>query len=325
MKILLIEDSPTLQFQLARQIDMLGHSVITAKNGEVAVQLMELSRADLVVCDVEMPGLNGYETVSIIREFLGDYWVPIIFITGNSSVEDFVRGFKAGADDYLTKPVQKEILQAKIEVMEKFVLMQKHLYEVKNTPNNFSLFDKLTQFYCEESFAKLAVKQWAVLSRQRLAASVLVLNIDQYSYYLDYYGEAKTEQCIEKVADAIRESVKRPGDFIARFGSDDFAIMLPDTGRSGADKVAERIRMAVENLAIEHKKSTILGVVSVSVGGGTALRVREQSFDTTIELARQALDSLKRESGNGVNVRKIEKMTCHNVESKHSSKTVFLG
>jgi len=255
MNVMLIEDSPTLQLEISNYIKNAGHSVTLANDGETAVQLMELSGADLVICDVEMPGLDGYETVSIIREFLGEQWLPIIFITKRDSVEDFVTGFEVGADDYLVKPVVEKILHAKLRVMERFILMQLQLNEARNTPEEATKFDQLTHVYSSDHFLDLALLHWSILSRQSLPVSLLMIDIDYFKTYQEFYGEQASSDCLKKVAKAITASVHRPGDFVGRITEEDFILMLPDTSESGAAKVAGRICSAVEALYIEHKRS----------------------------------------------------------------------
>ncbi len=294
---MLVEDSPTLQLEISNYIKNAGHSVTVANDGETAVQLIELSGADLVICDVEMPGLDGYETVSIIREFLGEQWLPIIFITKRDSVEDFVAGFEVGADDYLVKPVNEKILHAKLRVMERFMLMQQQLNEARNTPEEAAKFDQLTHVYSSDHFLDLALLHWSILSRQSLPVSLLMIDIDYFKSFQQHCGEQASSDCLKKVAKAITASVHRPGDFAGRITEDDFILMLPDTNESGAEKVAKRICLAVEDLNIEHKKSRVLGVVSVSVGVVSSVNLKHYSLDDNIEAATNALQ-LASEKGN---------------------------
>ncbi len=298
MNVMLVEDSPTLQLEISKYVKNAGHTITVANNGETAVQLMELSGADLIFCDIEMPGLDGYETVSIMREFLGEQWVPIIFITKRDSIEDFIAGFDVGADDYLVKPVVEKILHAKLRVMERFILMQQQLNEARNAPEEASKFDKLTHVYSSDHFLDLALLHWSILSRQSLSVSLLMIDIDYFTAYQEFYGEQASFDCLKNVAKAVTASVHRPGDFVGRITEESFILMLPDTSESGAEKVAERICTSVEALNIEHKKSRVLGVVSVSIGVSTSLNLKKFSLDNNIKAASSALQIASSDKGN---------------------------
>ncbi len=313
MNIMLVEDSPTLQQQISNDIKSAGHAITVVSNGETAVQLMELSGADLIICDVEMPGLDGYETVSIIREYLGEQWVPIIFITKRGRLEDFIAGFEAGADDYLVKPVIKQILHAKLRVMERFILMQQQLNEARNTPEEATKFDKLTHVYSSDHFFDLAMLHWSILSRQMQPASLLIIDIDYFESYQEYYAEQASLNCLKSVAKAIMASVHRPGDFVGRITEDDFILMLPDTDEEGAAKVAERICLAVEALNIEHKSSRVLGVVSVSIGVATSINLKTFNLDKNIQAASHALQRASDGKGNCFETVKLTSMTTSGI------------
>jgi len=318
MNVLLVDDSPTHQFQLTRIIESEGHSVTVANSGEAAVQLMEHAPADLIISDIEMPGLNGFETVSIVREALGQYWVPIIFTTSRNELTNFVQGFAAGADDYLIKPVKKEILCAKIRVMERFISMQQQVQALQQASSFSSRYDESTHVYNAQYFFEMALQQWAVCSRQRQPVSVLIVGIDEYSKFNAFYGEEAGNACLHQVAAKIAENILRPADIVGRFQQEGFILLLPDTGRAGASHVAEKIRFAIESLAIEHKTSTVCGSVSVSIGGGTCFRPREQTLHRCIELACEMLLGVEEGRGNSVMVGKLENMSCHNVGKEKS-------
>ena len=305
MDVLLIDDSPTHQFQLSRCIKEAGHSVAIASSGEQAIQLIDQSPTDLIICDVEMPGLSGYETVSIIRESLGDVWVPIIFTTSRDDTEDFIKGFNAGADDYLIKPVHKDILLAKIRVMERFICMQNAVLEYENQSIGSQHFDEFTRVYNAQYFFEMALQQWAIMSRQRMPVSILIVDIDHFSDYVEYYGEKIADECLVKVSAKISETIQRPADCVGRFQKEGFIVMLPDTGKSGATVVAEKIRYGIETLAIENKASSNSGTITVSVGGGTCFKTREQTLHRCIELACESLFKIKELAGDSIYVEKL--------------------
>lgn len=304
MNVLLVEDSQTLQKELAGYITNADHKVTIAKDGETAVQMMELKGADLIICDIEMPGLNGYETVSIIREALGEYWVPIIFLTKRNTVEDFLQGIEVGADDYIIKPINEKVLHAKLKIMERFIIMQQQLNEALNAHEKSQKFDPLTQVYSKGHFLELAKLQWKILARQQQTASILVIEIDYITEFEQEYESEATDSCIQKVAQKLSASIHRPGDFVGRIDKGQFVVMLPETSKSGSERVAERVLSHVESLNIEHKKSRVLGVVSVSIGGQSIINLKENPLADAIQVAHQNLEKVQQESGNDFDISK---------------------
>src|SRR5690625_537774 len=115
MKILLVEDSATLRHAMCQYIREAGHEPVVAHSGEEALQLLEDTTVDMIIMDVEMPGLDGFETTRLIREWLGGHWIPIIFLTGKSEDDSYREGIEAGGDDYLIKPISPIIIKARSE------------------------------------------------------------------------------------------------------------------------------------------------------------------------------------------------------------------
>ena len=314
MHVLLVEDSQTLQNELSSYILNAGYEVTAAKDGETAVQIMELNSIDLIICDVEMPGLNGYETVSIIREALGEYWLPILFLTKRNTVADFLKGIEVGADDYLLKPINEKVLHAKMKVMERFIIMQQQLNEALNAHEKAKKFDPLTQVYSKTHFNDLAKLQWNVLARQKQPASILVIAIDYLQEHTEFYDEKATDAVIRSVAHKIRTAIHRPGDFVGRIEQNLFVMMLPETSKSGCEKVSERIVESVESLNIEHKKSRALGVASVSVGGQSVINLKTNQLSDAIKVAQHNLATVQAANGHDYLVTKKSELINSGVE-----------
>ncbi len=316
MHVLLVEDSPTLQQELSSYISNAGYSVTVAEDGETAVQVMELQGADLIICDIEMPGLNGYETVSIIRESLGEYWVPILFLTKRNTVADFLEAIDVGADDFLIKPINEKVLHAKMKIMERFIIMQQQLNEALNAHEKGKKFDPLTQVYNKQYFIELAKLQWNILTRQKQPASILIIEIDYLTEFEDYYETDATQKCIQKIASKLTSSIHRPGDFIGRLEDNKFIAMLPETSQTGSEKVAERILSSVESLNIENKNSRVSGVVTVSVGGQAVINLKNNSLTEAIQIAQSNLEQMQQKAGNDYLIGKKTNLISSGVKTK---------
>lgn len=281
MKILLVEDSATLRYTMCNYIKLAGHESIVAKSGEEALQLVETTPVDLVIMDVEMPGLNGFETTRLMRETFGKHWVPIIFITGMADAESFHEGIEAGGDDYMTKPISLIVLKAKLRALERITAMQHKLHRLNEELQHLSQNDGLTELYNRRAFEELADQQWQVITRAHQPVSVLMIDVDHFKAYNDHYGHHAGDECLKKIAQTLKETLHRPADILARYGGEEFIALLPDTDLAGAGTVAESLRAAVEKASVLHERSTHSEFVTVSIGAASA--------DHTTGLAREEL------------------------------------
>src|SRR6056297_1694192 len=165
MKILLVEDSATLRYTMCSFIQRAGHEAVVAESGEQALQLVESTAVDLVIMDVEMPGLDGFETTRLIREFFGERWVPIIFVTGMGDESSYQKGIEAGGDDYMIKPVSPVILKAKLRAFERIVEMQHQLQQLNQELQDLSQKDGLTELFNRRAYEEKAGRQWQISTR----------------------------------------------------------------------------------------------------------------------------------------------------------------
>lgn len=303
MKILIVEDSATLRHILCTYISGAGHEPIVAADGETALQILDQRSVDMVVMDVEMPGLDGFETTRLIREWLGDRWIPIIFVTGKNEENDFREGIDAGGDDYLIKPVSETILLAKIQAMERIMEMRDQLHRLNSELTELSERDFLTKLYNRRTFDERADEQWRKAARTHEPLAVLLLDIDHFKAYNDYYGHVAGDECIKKVADAIAQALSRPGDLVARYGGEEFIVLLPNTREDGAHHVAERIREAVKRLAIPHRESGTSTYITVSIGGAVTTHTAGTRLVDQINAADKALYVSKQAGRNRVSVK----------------------
>ncbi|WP_158224570.1 GGDEF domain-containing response regulator [Agaribacterium haliotis] len=304
MNILLVEDSPTIRAAMEHYIRAADHHCLIAENGETAVQMVETEQVDLIIMDVEMPGLNGFETTRLIREQLGDHWIPVIFVTGLSEEKNFKAGIDAGGDDYLIKPVSPVILKAKIQAMERLVNMRDQLREANDQLRLLSQRDALTGLYNRRFFDDKADELWRHAARHKRQLSVLLLDIDHFKRYNDRYGHLAGDECIKAVAKCVSDTAHRSDDVAARFGGEEFIILLPETGFDGAEHLAERLRESVEKLDLPHAGSKV-GRVTVSVGGASLRYTTGWHMSKLIDYADKALYESKSNGRNCAHVSEI--------------------
>lgn len=298
MKILLVEDSATLRHAMRTYIIEAGHEPLIARSGEEALQLLENTPVDMIIMDVEMPGLNGFETTRLIREWLAGHWIPIIFVTGLNEDENYREGIEAGGDDYLIKPVSFMIIKAKIRAMERIAEMRDQLNQLNVELEALSQLDSLTQIYNRRTFNELAQQQWALAKRHQQPISALMIDVDHFKLFNDHYGHPAGDSCLKKVTQAIKSCLHRNSDILGRYGGEEFIVLLPETDAKGAMRVAHSISEALAQLQIRHDVSPTDPYVSASIGGATCQRTTGHDLEELIKNSDRALYKAKRAGRN---------------------------
>ncbi len=303
MKILLVEDSATIRFAMCQYIENSGHETLVAESGEQALQILDTTPVDMVIMDVEMPGLDGFETTRLIREWLGDHWIPIIFVTGKSEAASLEEGISAGGDDYLIKPVNETILNAKIRAMERITAMRNQLSKLNKELTILSQHDGLTQLYNRRTFEEKAQDLWQHATRNKTPLTVMLLDIDHFKLYNDCYGHPAGDECIRKVAKVLSKCLNRSADLVGRYGGEEFIALLADTPENGAQHICELVRETVEKMKIKHRDSSCSGYVTVSIGASVVNYTTGTDLAFQVSRADQALYESKSNGRNCITVR----------------------
>jgi len=305
MKILLVDDTKTERLILTAYLEKLQHQVIHAENGHQAIELFKSEKPDLLLMDVIMPEMDGHEAARIIRND-ESVWVPIIFLSGRVAADDIVAGIEAGGDDYLTKPVDYRILQAKMTAMQRIAEMRGRLLDVSNELESANAelkklvnIDGLTGLANRRYMDKYLKVEISRSIRSGNPLSVILCDVDFFKKYNDNYGHLKGDDCLKEVATALATACKRTPDLMARYGGEEFAAILPDTSQENAGMVAEGMRLAVQTLNIEHSESPV-GQVTVSIGVFGCIPERKDEADSMLQKADEALYVAKETGRNQV-------------------------
>lgn len=298
MKALLIEDTLTSATLVSHQLRKIGIEPIVARNGETGIELYKQEHPDLILLDIIMPGMDGFEVARRIRQLeqFGE-WTPIIFLTARTSDADLEKAISVGGDDYLIKPVSETVLAAKVRAMQRIAQMRfsllvltRKLDDANQELTRLSSLDGLTGISNRRQFDETLLREWRRLGRQGRPLSMLLCDVDYFKQFNDAYGHQVGDECLKAVARTLKDTLRRPADLVARYGGEEFAVILPDTEITGALQVAEAMRSAVEGLNITHRYSKGASVVTISIGVASTTPSRTGSDSSA--LLKRAHDAL---------------------------------
>lgn len=289
-KLLVVDDSPSILATLCELLHE-DHEVIFASSGEEALELAYSSNPDLILLDVVMPGIDGFEVCASLKSSPGTRDIPVIFITSMGEEVDQAKGLEAGAIDYVQKPFSSAVVKARV---------RNHL-EVKRRQDalkGLTLRDGLTGIANRRRFDEALNEEWSRAARSRTPLSLIMIDVDHFKLYNDTYGHAAGDTCLRNMAAALIDSLLRPVDLLARFGGEEFVCLLPSTDEAGALQVAERFKAGVAALAIPHEHSPTRPVVSISQGVATLVPIAEARPEILVVEADNRLYDAKRRGRN---------------------------
>ncbi len=277
-------------------LDRMGHSVVEAGNGEQGVRNYQSDRPGLVLIDVVMPVMDGYEAAQRMRQSSQEEWVPIIFLSSKEADQDLDKAIEAGGDDYLVKPVSFVVLNAKIRALHRIETMRNRLLEVSHelaTANRelqkLSRQDGLTGIANRRYFDSYLQNELRRAARDHCPVSLILSDVDYFKSFNDCYGHHAGDGCLKQVAAALSSVGRRPADLAARYGGEEFAMILPSTAVDGAIDVAKSVSRVVAGLAITHTRSEVGQTVTLSQGIVSIVPEKNTTPEDLILRADQAL------------------------------------
>ncbi len=280
--VILIVDDEISNIEIMNAVLEDAYEVCFATSGEQAMEVARTVLPDLILLDVLMPGIDGYDVCRSLKQdrLLAD--VPVIFTTGLTDREAEERGLLLGAIDYVRKPIDPVTLSARVRNHIEMKRMRDQLAEMAVT-------DALTGLSNRRHLEKTLEIETARLARSGEWLSVIMVDIDFFKSFNDTYGHVAGDRCIAMVASALNRAARRASDLTARYGGEEFACVLPNTDHAAAMKVAGDIRTQVQALAIPHTASTVNSHVTVSVGVASARCFAGMSATQWIENADRQL------------------------------------
>ena len=289
---ILVVDDMTTTLLLLHDLLKDTYEVKIAKSGTKALEILESPNdIDLILLDIEMPDINGYDVCKRIKNNETIKNIPIIFITGRTSQEDEEYGLNLGAIDYITKPFNKAIVKLRIKNYLDLKIKNDMLEKL-------SMYDGLTNIKNRRFFDETFGKTFSEIKRDKKSLAVLMIDIDFFKPYNDNYGHGQGDETLRKVAKALEKTIKRASDFVARYGGEEFVILLKDINKDGVEAVANNLLNAVRELKITHEFSKIENYVTVSIG---VSYYNSSSDITKLELLLKADETLYNVKNSGRN------------------------
>jgi len=326
-RVLIVDDDPATVRLLSKHLTDGGHTVLTASNGREAMRVLLSEAPPIVITDWAMPEMSGLELCRAIRKHEGLGFVYVIVLTAQPQDDHIVEAFEAGADDYLSKPVNFKALLARMWAGQRIVQLQEDLEKRNRQVQRFNAQmeianselavanEKLHILATEDELTGLTNRReamarladiWALSVRQEVPCSCVLLDIDHFKKVNDTYGHDVGDLVLKEVAGALNRSARR-GEMVARIGGEEFLVLCPGSDMEAAACAAERLRRVIEELRIERDDLRIEVTISLGVAHRSA---SVKDSESLLKTADQALYEAKRSGRNRVCRAREEGSAC---------------
>ncbi len=288
----LIVDDAKENISILAELLRSDYKIRAAINGEKALEIASSENPpDLILLDVIMPGIDGYEVCRRLKADPLTRGIPIIFVTGKVNEDEEIFGFNLGAVDYIKKPFNSVIVKARVS-------MHIELKQYRDYLENMSYLDGLTGIANRRKFNEYLESVWNLAIRASMPVSLVMMDIDLFKQYNDNYGHQGGDTCLIQIAHALSKVIVRKTDLLARYGGEEFVCILSNTNEDSAFIIAEKLRLAVAALDIPHAYSSVEKFVTISVGVATRLPGKNETSDELVKAADQALYVSKKSGRN---------------------------
>jgi two-component system cell cycle response regulator len=299
--ILIAEDNPVSRRLMEMTLRQADYEVVSAENGVEALKIFKRRFFPIVLTDWGMPEMDGLQLCRSIRENPAEGYVYIFLITGRDSKKDLIVGLEAGADDYLTKPIDRSELIARLKTAVRVLELEKSLKNAYEKIRVLSITDKLTGCYNRTYMDEYLAKEIKRAKRYHRPLSLLLTDIDHFKRVNDSYGHQAGDLVLRNFVAIIRKDLRKDVDWIARYGGEEFLIVLPETDFESAMGLAERLRKAITESVLVSDDREISITASFGVAG---FRPSDQRItipcEAIIDQADKALYRAKKDGRNKV-------------------------
>lgn len=274
-RLLVVDDQPT-NIQVLYRVFADDCQVFMATSGEQALHTAREEAPDVILLDVMMPDMDGYEVCRQLKQDSATRDIPILFVTAHHEAQEEARGLACGAVDFITKPIHPAVVRARVHT---HLTLQRQTEVLKR----LVFIDALTHAFNRRYFDERLAEEWGRAQRTGRPLDLILIDVDYFKQFNDVNGHQRGDDALRQVAQALKGTILRPGDVVCRYGGEEFACLLPDTDLDGALQVAQRMKLAVRDLAIGHPASAVAEVLTISAG--VAVRTPTSRGDAAALLA----------------------------------------
>ncbi|MCL2164441.1 MAG: diguanylate cyclase [Oscillospiraceae bacterium] len=278
---ILIVDDKELNLIFLNELLRAEYTIFQARDGMEAVEKANELLPDLVILDILMPGMDGYQVLTALKSSEATRNIPVIFISGLSNPEDEEKGLSLGTADYITKPFSAAIVRLRVGNQVRIINQMRAI-------ERLSMTDQLTEIANRRCFDQRLSIEWKRAIRDQSPLSLMMLDADGFKTYNDTYGHKQGDVALRTIAAVLSRNLKRPADLVARWGGEEFAVLMPSTDDKGAFSVAESIRSDIQEAPILCPDFGYT-YLTVSIGINTQVPSTEDSVDDFLTLADNAL------------------------------------
>ncbi len=257
-RLLVVDDQP-INIQVMHQIFAPQYQMFMATSGSQALEFCHKTPPDLILLDVVMPGMDGFEVCQSLKADPDTQDIPVIFVTAHTDAQQETRGLDVGAVDFISKPVNPAVVRARVKTQ----ITLKHQSDLMH---KLVFLDGLTGVFNRRFFDQQLAVDVARSHRHGTPLALIMLDVDFFKRFNDCYGHQAGDDCLRLIAGTLKESLRRPGDLVARYGGEEFACILPDTAFSNAMDMAKELEKNVRKKGIAHADSQVAAVVTISLG-----------------------------------------------------------
>jgi two-component system cell cycle response regulator len=249
--VLIVEDHPALRRQLELMLEKAGFSVTAASNGRAALEKFKERFFPIVLTDWMMPEMDGIELCSAIRALPANGYIYLVLLTAKSAKDDIVAGLRAGADDFLSKPFHPAELIARLNTAKRILDLEHSLKRANEEIVALSITDPLTGIYNRSYLGDHLPKEIKRAQKYLRSLSIVLCDLDRFKSINDTYGHLAGDLALKAFVQCISSSIRLDVDWIARFGGDEFIVVLPETTVDGGRAAAERFARIIGERFVE--------------------------------------------------------------------------